>query len=700
MPINRIQGSNQADTLAGTLSDDHIFGSGGDDLVIAGIGHDLVYGGDGNDIVKAEKESYQIVPPERTYGGAGEDTISGELAFGGAGNDTIIGTRQYGTPQYAFGGSGNDNINHLDVSQGAAYGGTGDDFILGGRDGLLVGGNGADHLSVRRGGNILVGGDGADVFRLTVVQNEHEYPHATYENRLVHNTITDFEVGVDKLQLNLDLMVPPNFNHGTPETTFRWDEIRIQAVGSDTRVIATAQSSYSDRESFKIRVLLKNVEASDLARDDFLLVDGPTTLTGTNGIDRLYGTRSNDIIKALEGSDKIYGDAGNDRIFAGGGNNKVEGGMGNDVIFTGAGSDIIYGGTGIDRVFAGAGNDYIGGNAGNDRLFAGAGNDIVSGGAGHDTLHGGDGDDLLYGGPSGGNKFWGGAGADVFVISPNQHLASDQVMDFETGVDKISLSGATAQSFDELSFRNSRLGVVVDYGNGSVLIHRITQPDIADSGNFLFDSGSLQVAPATLSETSDPATNTAPVAGITFVGTKADDYRYGQAGNDKLAGHGGNDELAGRDGSDRIWGGSGNDTLSGDNGNDRIFGGDDADKLSGGKGNDRLFGGAGDDTLIGGRGDDVLTSGKGWDILLGGFGADTFVFDASKGWRERVLDFETGTDMIRLNGTTATRFSDLKIQEATLEEGDGVLVNFGNGSVFLLDTTLDAINDAANFEFV
>ena len=682
MTINSIRGTNQADTLAGTLSDDRIHGRGGDDLITAGKGRDLVYGGDGNDVVKGEKEGAHIAIPDRTYGGAGDDTISGVLAFGGAGNDTIIGTRLSSSPQYAFGGAGNDSINHLDVSQGAAYGGTGDDFILGGRDGLLVGGDGADHLSVLRGGNILVGGNGADVFHLTAVQQEHASPDVAYENRLAQNTITDFEVGIDKLQLNLDLMVPPNFDHKTPETSFRWDEIRIQAVGSDTRVIATAQSSYSDLESFKIQVLLKNVNASDLTRDDFLLVDGPTTVTGTNGVDRLYGTRSNDTLKALKGDDDIYGDAGNDRLFAGSGNDHANGGAGNDVIFTGVGNDIAYGGTG------------------NDRVFAGVGNDTVFGGAGHDTLHGGDGDDRLSGGAGGGNKLWGGAGADVFVISPSQHLARDRVMDFQAGTDKISLSGATAQSFDELSFRTTALGVVVDYGNGDVLVRNVTQETIADSSNFLFDGGTQQVGADALSGKPGPVTIPAPVAGINFVGTDANDSRHGLAGDDKLAGHGGNDELQGRDGKDRLFGGTGDDTLSGDNGNDRLFGGDGADRLSGGKGNDRLFGGAENDTLVGGRGDDVLTGGEGLDVLIGGNGADVFVFDASTAWRERVLDFETGTDTIRLNGTTDSRFADLEITQATLDEGTGVIVNFGNGSLFLLDTTVDAINNAGNFEFL
>ncbi len=626
MTINTIRGTNQADTLAGTASDDRIHGRGGDDLITAGKGRDLVYGGDGNDVVKGEKEGSRIAIPDRTYGGAGDDTISGVLAFGGAGNDTIVGTRLSSSAQYAFGGAGNDSINHLDVSQGAAYGGTGDDFILGGRDGLLVGGDGADHLSVRWGGNILVGGNGADVFHLTAVQQAHESPDVAYENRLVQNTITDFEVGVDKLQLNLDLMVPPNFDHKTPETSFRWDEIRIVAVGTDTRVIATAQSSYSDLESFKIQVLLKNVTASDLGRSDFLLVDGPTTVTGTNGVDRLYGTRSNDTLEALKGDDDIYGDAGNDRLFAGSGNDHANGGAGNDVIFTGVGNDIAEGGTGNDRIFAGVGDDYLRGDAGNDRLFAGAGNDTVFGGAGHDTLHGGDGDDRLSGGAGGGNKLWGGAGADVFVISPSQHLATDRVMDFKAGTDKISLSGATAQSFDELTFRTTALGVVVDYGNGDVLVRNVTQQTIADSSNFLFVGGTQKIATAVASGNSDTVTNPAPVAGIDFVGSDANDTRHGLAGDDKLAGHGGNDELHGRDGKDRLWGGSGDDTLSGDNGNDRLFGGDGADKLAGGKGDDRLFGGAENDTLVGGRGDDVLTGGEGLDVLIGGFGGGYICF--------------------------------------------------------------------------
>ncbi|MBR1302288.1 M10 family metallopeptidase C-terminal domain-containing protein, partial [Bradyrhizobium sp. AUGA SZCCT0042] len=92
----------------------------------------------------------------------------------------------------------------------------------------------------------------------------------------------------------------------------------------------------------------------------------------------------------------------------------------------------------IDNAIGGAGNDSITGNAIANTLYGGGGNDTLIGGAGSDTLIGGGGVDILIG----------GVGADKFVFAFGDSVAArgqrDCITDFETGVDRIDLSGIDA----------------------------------------------------------------------------------------------------------------------------------------------------------------------------------------------------------------------------------------------------------------
>src|SRR5689334_4970185 len=108
------------------------------------------------------------------------------------------------------------------------------------------------------------------------------------------------------------------------------------------------------------------------------------TIVGTNGRDRLKGTRKADVIVALGGNDKIDGASGNDIICAGAGNDTVSGGNGNDKVYGEAGKDKMSGGAGKDKLSGGAGNDSLSGGKGNDTLLGGNGTDKLNGGAGKD----------------------------------------------------------------------------------------------------------------------------------------------------------------------------------------------------------------------------------------------------------------------------------------------------------------------------
>jgi Ca2+-binding RTX toxin-like protein len=128
----------------------------------------------------------------------------------------------------------------------------------------------------------------------------------------------------------------------------------------------------------------------------------------------------------------------------------MQGGLGVDSFRGWAGNDILRGGDGNDFLFGDAGFDSLFGDNGNDVLNGGLGNDKLQGGLGADTLLGGVGDDVLTGGP-GRDILVGGRGADKFVFNSLTHSGStfetaDLIRDFQTGIDKIVLTGIDADS--------------------------------------------------------------------------------------------------------------------------------------------------------------------------------------------------------------------------------------------------------------
>ncbi|MDH6100617.1 hypothetical protein NWP21_17585 [Anabaenopsis sp. FSS-46] len=114
----------------------------------------------------------------------------------------------------------------------------------------------------------------------------------------------------------------------------------------------------------------------------------PNSATGTTSpiptIQKIIGSRNNDILD---------GGAANDTLNGGAGNDILNGGAEIDTLNGGDGNDILNGGANNDTLDGGANNDTLDGSANNDTLDGGADNDTLNGGAGNDTLNGGDGND-------------------------------------------------------------------------------------------------------------------------------------------------------------------------------------------------------------------------------------------------------------------------------------------------------------------
>jgi hypothetical protein len=98
------------------------------------------------------------------------------------------------------------------------------------------------------------------------------------------------------------------------------------------------------------------------------------------------------------------------------------------------GADVVQAG---DFNVTGGTNFYLQGDSGNNRLIGGAGNDVIDGHSGNDLIIGGGGSDALFG----------GAGNDTFkylAANDSTVAAPDTIFDFQTGVDKIDLTGVHA----------------------------------------------------------------------------------------------------------------------------------------------------------------------------------------------------------------------------------------------------------------
>jgi Ca2+-binding RTX toxin-like protein len=177
-----ITGAGLDDQLTGGNGENTLNGAGGDDLLTGYTLRDHLYGDDGNDQLNGD-----VVydwDPTGTYGGndylsggSGDDILRGvagsDVLEGGSGSDRLEG------------GLGNDRLDGGDAAD-TLVGGKGND--------MLDGGAGSDTLVGSLGKDVLTGGDGRDLFIFAALESR--------PGGGVRDIITDFEPGVDKIDLS------------------------------------------------------------------------------------------------------------------------------------------------------------------------------------------------------------------------------------------------------------------------------------------------------------------------------------------------------------------------------------------------------------------------------------------------------------------------------------------------------------------
>jgi Ca2+-binding RTX toxin-like protein len=212
------------------------------------------------------------------------------------------------------------------------------------------------------------------------------------------------------------------------------------------------------------------------------------------------------------------------------------------IVGTGA-SETINGTRGPDVIVGGGGNDTINGLGGDDRICDPSGPNNVNllrGGPGDDrlrgsaSLYGGDGDDVLEVAGTVGSTVLvdGGAGNDTLRAPVLKAV-------FVPGPGRDRVTGNSVVPNDEVSYRRSLHGVVVDLATGIA--------------------------------TGQGRDRITKVSWVT--GSRHADLLRGNGASNGLAGLRGNDVLAGRGGQDFLRGGRGADTMNGGPGQDYCDGG-------------------------------------------------------------------------------------------------------------------------------
>ncbi|MDX1914253.1 MAG: calcium-binding protein, partial [Methylophilus sp.] len=292
-----ITGTDQADTLNGTIGNDSIIGLAGNDIINGGTGADIMYGDLGEDTFYVDNVD-DIVLEDYFYfnesNGYYYENGHYELGYVGGhpNNANIIYSSVTYTADFGIGNltlTGSDNIN--------GYGSNLKINIITGND----------------GNNIL---DGGVITNPELTTNEYHSPLSPYIF-FIDNGGNDTLIG----------------GKGDDTYIIRGGETVIENSGEgiDTYVLSYNTSiptaflidPNSEIENF--------ILANDNVLHDYISGTNKDNLIIANNIaNNIYGLAGNDELKGLGGDDKLYGMSGNDILWGGAGNDTLIGEFGAD----------------------------------------------------------------------------------------------------------------------------------------------------------------------------------------------------------------------------------------------------------------------------------------------------------------------------------------------------------------------------------
>jgi Ca2+-binding RTX toxin-like protein len=631
-----VTGTDQSETLHGTIEADVITTGGGANTVIADAGNDTitsqgsvdtVLAGAGDDVIEIDINDALGYRGDLD-GGEGVDTIryARENVYQNGGVLDLAVTTAQGSylRLYERGNTlrepyGSVTVHSIENVTGTEYfdifygnnnanflSGLGSGDYLAGRGGndTLLGGSGIDTVSGDDGDDLVDGGDGDDT--LTGGAGNDSMVGGEGADRLDGGDGADTLNGVDS-----NWYYPDHLQGGQGDDRLVGDnrDTLRGGTGADHLESVTTEAyanqvlvSYIDSAQGMTINWQTGERTGDAAGDTwvnilrFELTNHADTYVGHSSGDYVLAGGGADWLRGSEGADTLYGQDGADDVDGGVGDDYLSGGDGNDVMNGGDGADTIFTGDGaLDIAHGGAGNDYIAGadsyfGAGSDQLFGEEGDDHVSGVDGDDTLDGGSGNDIVDGG-YGDDTIRGGAGNDRLMtgggsVAPNER----NLVDGGDGDDEINSSWGY----------NTLIG-----GAGNDTYRQVTKNAVvveeADGGVDKVTLMGTEMAVYTIQENVEHAEVDGNNRENTITGNSLNNQIEGANWADIFEGMGGDDTLVGGMGSDTLRGGEGADMLIGDRLSDA---GTD-------HGPDTLEGGAGDDIYYAGQSDTVVEAAGG-----------------------------------------------------------------------------------------
>ncbi|GMA79011.1 hypothetical protein GCM10025880_54280 [Methylorubrum aminovorans] len=621
----------------------------GDTTVIGGAGSDRITLGKGRQVVLGDSGSATFA------NGKIQDITATATAIGG--NDTITASEGDTT---IVGGAGADGIevgagNHVilgDSGRAVFTAGTlvsvetidpgigGDDTILA-KDGsaTVIGGAGADQITLGKGSQVVLGDSGSATFIdgtiATVTSTATEIGGNDTIEAADGNTTILGGAGADTIKVGAGNHVilgdsgKAVFRNGRAQ---RIESITPEIGGADIIAAEDGESRIiggADADTITTGAG-NHVILGDSGEADF-------TVTVTNGVTTSVLARIATTAPSIGGGDTITFGTGNNVVLGGAGGDTIKGGdkgafiLGDNGVVTFDALGLIRRALSLDTAIGG-----------DDSITVGNGDNVVLGGSGRDTITAGDGSNVVLG-DSGQADFEAGALIEIASLSPE--VGDKDTIALGSGRNTV-IGGAGGDSITA-GFRN---GVKVGTGTSVIL---------GDAGHVRLTAAGLPILAETTYDNvgGDDTITVGDGVAVILGGSGSDTIAAGNGRSTVLGDNGqatfdaqgrvllaattaatagGRDEITlgdggsvviGGVGADKIQTGSGADVILGDNGSAVFLNGilvsiETMESTFGG--GDAIVAGEGDNVVFGGVGADDITTGAGLDIILGDDGAATF----------------------------------------------------------------------------
>jgi len=669
--------------------------------------------------------------------------------FHNAGNDVIDASALFA---YVVCNATCSNLPSVGVT---AYGGAGNDLLVGSQAGdFLAGGSGDDTILGLRGIDQIYGDSGVNVDLLTRGL-----------------TIPSANVGFTSPNVDLLLVAGRDLLSGEGAGTIGsagtgtetgYDDVIFGDHGSVTQFVADPNQP---------NPLLQKIQTTGYIREIRTVrpsIGADDVIHGNAGRDRIFGGNANDTITGDGETNAIFGDhgrmqyvagptdvttlhlvesidfalGGTDHITANGADDFVLGGAQGDLIQAGDGQNVVFGDHGritgvendvynrpipttsatfpnavpphddyqipvlqlVESISAIAGAEY----GGDDRIFTGLGRDMIFGGALNDLIVANVGENIAA--PNDHNNIvFGDYGLVDYLINDEPLLEfgnplSGDPNDNAHDIDRVwSLASALSLGGDDDITTGVGSYDIIIGGAANDTIHSGQNRDLVFGDN------------ARLTSTSNDNPNTIySVHEFSICIIETFGFGDGDAGDDTIFGSDFNDILFGGGGNDVIYGLAGNDLIFGDQGKVTCAPGTSYvpdDKRNGmcielggsllfvatntttatGSGDDLIFAGDGDDIVMGQQGRDVIFGGAGDDLLIGGSNVAGSL-DA-----DDVIDGGTGNDAIAGDNAECCFRNDLldpRFQQLTGPTIYGTSIPAGTDGVALVSSNPNTTMEA------